>query len=315
MPKIKTSLSILKQSGPKRLVMEMAKYILSSNNRIPTLARQVDKVRYQKLIAYLTLNYWPDIREPQSFNEKVMYRMLFEDKNLYSIFFDKLDVRDYVTERVGKSVLPEIHYATNAPASIPFDSLPDSYVMKSSIGSGQNKVVDSKVEVDTEELRAMCHEWIDKDYYSTFAVKKGQYCFDFENIEPRIVIEERLHGHDQDIPRDYKFYVFDGSVEYIHLDHDRFGEHSRRFYDRNWNPQDFTVNFPLGPIVEPPEMLDEMIAIAEQLGEEMDFIRVDLYFTQEQKVVFGELTPAPGAGREPFDPQRKDFELGDLWKI
>jgi len=53
--------------------------------------------------------------------------------------------------------------------------------------------------------------------------------------------------------------------------------------------------------------------VAEKLGADFDFIRVDLYQPNGECVVFGELTVAHGSGEERFTPQEYDFKLGELW--
>jgi hypothetical protein len=94
---------------------------------------------------------------------------------------------------------------------------------------------------------------------------------------------------------------------------DRYEDHKRRFYDRNWNPLEFELKFPLAPTIERPNMLNEMIDVAEQLGQEFDFIRVDLYKLNNDRVVFGEMTVAHGSGGEQFRPEKYDYEFGSLW--
>jgi hypothetical protein len=56
-----------------------------------------------------------------------------------------------------------------------------------------------------------------------------------------------------------------------------------------------------------------MIEYAEVSGRgRLDYIRVDLYDTSD-KVYFGELTPTPASGTEPFEPREIDRFLGTLW--
>jgi hypothetical protein len=57
----------------------------------------------------------------------------------------------------------------------------------------------------------------------------------------------------------------------------------------------------------------EMIAAAQILGREWDFIRVDFYDTAE-RLYFGEMTLTPNEGRVRFRPQQFDEYLGSLWK-
>ncbi|MFD2091107.1 ATP-grasp fold amidoligase family protein [Blastococcus deserti] len=62
-----------------------------------------------------------------------------------------------------------------------------------------------------------------------------------------------------------------------------------------------------------PAALPARTAVAEVLGREFDFIRVDLYDV-DGAVWFGEPTPCPGGGLDPFDPGL-DRELGAAWVL
>lgn len=53
--------------------------------------------------------------------------------------------------------------------------------------------------------------------------------------------------------------------------------------------------------------------MAEALGRDFDFMRVDLYSIRA-RTVFGEMTLAPGAGWIPFLPQGYDAVLGSHWR-
>jgi hypothetical protein len=99
----------------------------------------------------------------------------------------------------------------------------------------------------------------------------------------------------------------------VQVDYDRFSGHTRTLYDQDWNPQDTELAFPKGEITEQPKTFEEMKKIAEKLGEDFDFMRVDLY-TINDDIFFGELTPCPGAGRDRFRPTCYDLELGQFWK-
>ena len=122
-----------------------------------------------------------------------------------------------------------------------------------------------------------------------------------------------MHDEDHNVPLDFKFFVFHGEVKYIQVDYDRHGNHTRTIYDSDWNALDSSLEFPKGPKTEAPEQLDEMIDIAETLGEDFDFIRADLYQPNGERVVFGELTVGPGSGIEQFNPRYYDFEFGSHW--
>ena len=86
--------------------------------------------------------------------------------------------------------------------------------------------------------------------------------------------------------------------------------HASRFYDRNWHPQPFVREaFPSGLQVEPPRNLSQMISVAENLANDLDFVRVDLY-SVAGRLVFGEMTLASGAGWIPFRRAAYDRTTG-----
>ena len=281
--------------------------ILMHRNIAPVFKSVFSQSLYEKLNKYPRLGYWPQIEEPRTFNEKVMHRKVYTNKEIYSTVEDKYSARKYVKEKYSDEILPDIYYITTDPQTIPFDELPNEFVIKATHGSGEILIVDNLSKEDNEEIRETCSEWISE----SGRPETNEYWYD--EITPRIIIEERLHDDEHDIPPDYKFFVFNGVVEYIQVDFDRFSDHTRRFYDADWNAQEFRYGDPLGPEIDEPKKLNKMTNIAEKLGEDFDFIRVDLYLLDNERIVFGELTIAPTSGSKPFYPQKLDFELGALW--
>jgi hypothetical protein len=57
-----------------------------------------------------------------------------------------------------------------------------------------------------------------------------------------------------------------------------------------------------------------MIEIAAALSAGFDFVRVDLFHTNE-RIIFGELTFTPLAGLLKFMPASWDGILGEKWKV
>jgi len=259
-------------------------------------------------LRFTTLNgYFFDIDNPSTFNEKIQHRKFHTHDSRYAEISDKYAVRSLVSEKIGDHILTNLHYVTDDPESIPFGSLPDRYVVKPNHMSGEIRFVDSNDDVDADEIKRQCDEWL----ASTYGQSMGEYWY--ADIPPRILFEEDLRDDDYSPPDDYKFYVFDGHVRYIHVDTNRFTNHRRRFYDREWKPQRFTLAHELAPVTPRPSRFNEMLEIAEKLGAGFDFIRVDLYEAADDSVLFGEMTVAPGGGTEQFTPTRMDAEFGEHW--
>jgi hypothetical protein len=252
--------------------------------------------------------YIPDFRNPRSFSEKIVHRKLFEQNPAFSLLADKWRVRDYVAARAGPQILNETYCVVSDPEDIAFARMPDKFVLKATHGSGWNIFVKNGAELDVEAAKRACRGFL----ASTFGLAENEHYY--RAIPPQIMAEALLSDGHGAVPPDYKCYVFHGRCHFIHVHFGRFVEHTSRIFDRDWNPQDVTLKYPLGPIVKPPENLPEMIGVAERLAAGFDFLRVDLYSIGGKRIVFGEITITPGAGHERFGPNAEfDFRLGALW--
>jgi hypothetical protein len=135
----------------------------------------------------------------------------------------------------------------------------------------------------------------------------------YKEIPPRIIVEELLQNENGGLPNDYKFFVFHGITRWTQVDSSRFFGHSRDVFTPRWNPLPVVFNHPRAATPPPPPRnLDRMFQIANELGAETDFVRVDLYDCGD-RVVFGELTNCPEGGGIEMRPAEFDLYLGQWW--
>ena len=271
---------------------------------------------------YLFLSYFYkhkrflSLSNAQSLNEKIQYLKLYGYEPLHKIVADKYKVREYVENKIGQSYLIPLLASSKLPDSILMKNLPNSFVMKANHSSGQVKVIHDKNNEDIEELIDTCKAWLSEDYYS-FS-KEPQY----KNIERRIIFEKLIADEAGNLPFDYKFHCFNGHVEFIQVDVDRFSNHKRCFYNRNWERLPFNWSpwkngkekFPLSEDIHAPKNINEMIVIAEKLASEFNYVRIDLYNCNE-KIYFGEITLHHGSGWERFTPLKYDKYYGEKLNI
>ncbi len=309
MDKIRNTIKILREYGLKSTIAQIKDHFLRGEGAKYT--KSVLGRRYHhKLYMYDRLGYWPKIRNPRTFNEKIMYRKLYTNKEIFSIIEDKWRVRQYVSDKIGSNILPELYYVTTDPETIPFDDLPNKYVIKPThLSGGAGFIIDGTSQVNESEIKDKCVEWLN----TTYGQIKEEYWY--SDIEPRIIIEEYIESEGRKAPNDYKFMIFHGEVKSIHVTYDRFDdlETKRNFYDPEWNPLDVKLYFSKGNGVSKPDNLEDMIEVAEKLGEDFDHIRVDLYSPDGNRIFFGEMTVAESSGGNPFEPRCYDFELGSYW--
>ncbi|WP_382305764.1 ATP-grasp fold amidoligase family protein [Herbiconiux sp. UC225_62] len=270
-------------------------------------------------------------RRPRTFTEKVRYKMLRDHRPLIVTFADKAAVRDHVASRIGPGRLPRMLGLVDDPADLRTLDLPESYVVKPTHGSGACIVVSPGAPADAsippagslwgythvrpeavaiDQLVATARFW-SAQLYGQGPNREWAY----GPVPRRVIVEEMLTGAGGGIPDDYKLFVFNGRCRFIQVDGGRFGGRTQDFFDTSWE------HLPLsgGPAwAEPspprPRRLSEMVAIAETLGQDTDFVRVDLYHLPE-RVVFGELTSYPAGGDSPFHPASFDAEFGREWVV
>lgn len=256
--------------------------------------------RFNKLISF---------SNPITFNEKIQARKVLDHNPLFTIAADKIASKDWV-----KNISPDIYIPTNLwigsdPSdieSIDFSLLPRDYVFKANHTSQTIEIIRNNNHLSIKKMKKLASKWLKHDQSSSL----GEWAY--KDIPRRVFIEEFL-DFEGGAPDDFKFFVFNGHVEFIQLDSDRFIDHKRNMFNRDWEDLDFEYSHQMRiPSPPKPIFLDEMIRISELIGQHFDFVRVDLYF-YNNKVTFGELTIYPGAGFEKFPRIELDKLFGKYW--
>ena len=275
----------------KKLIKKIIKYIV--NNLSDYWYAKIRFIRFH--------GYIPNFKNPRSFSEKINYIKLYKINELREKIVDRIWVRDYVKQKAQECKLIENLWVGKEFTKEVWNNLPQEFVIKGNHGSGMVKVVNKK-ENSFLEILDLTKIWMKTDY-----AKLGREWF-YNKVEPLIIVEEKLKFND-DIPPDFKFFCFNGKVEIVQVDTERFIKHKRDMYDRDFNILDVKYIFERGQKIEKPLRYDQAVKIAEKLSQDFDFIRVDLYLLDDA-VYFGELTNVPGNGVENFEPKSFDFELG-----
>lgn len=254
--------------------------------------------------------FWPRLRQPRTFNEWLFKQKVMLPKSTsFAPWVDKQLAKDFVSSALKNCSAPcrvakTLHHTSSADDAF-FRGVVPRCVIKGTHGSGMTILV-REPRLLTDEEKASLHEWLAHDYF--WGSREPSY----RHLTPAVIAEEFLPSGEQ-VPEDYKFFCFRGQVAFIQHDADRYGNHTRCLYSPDWRRMNVSKGIGCYEAdVPPPPDLASMLAVAECLSLEHDFVRVDLYQTDEG-VFFGEMTFFPGSGLSPFKPISFDESIYQQW--
>ncbi len=228
---------------------------------------------------------------------------------------DKYLAREYIEKHGYGEYLPKLLWDGQDPAEIPFDSLPKSFVIKSSTGSGNNIICKDKSTLDRKQTVKKLKKWLKEKYLPCY----GEW--HYEKIKPCIIIEEYLSDGENYVPVDYKLFCFNGldngDVGCIAVDLGRYVDHRRNIYDAEFNYlQQVSFGFERdeNAKIERPGAYDQMRRIAHDLAKPFPHVRVD-FFVIGDRFYIGELTFFNGAGYDMITPHEYNVQMGDWIKL
>ncbi len=263
---------------------------------------------------YMKLGRKLNLRSPERFTEKLqLYKIAYRNELLHKCV-DKYEVRQYVSSAGLPDILNELYGVYDDCKDIDLDSLPDSFVVKTTDGGGGENIIicKDKSALDRSAFYSVLESWKNKK-----DINPGREWAYTGISGSRYIVERMLENEDNPEAgiNDYKFLCFNGKPEVIVYDTDRYIGHKRNFYDIGWNRIDVSSDCPQCVNDIPrPAGLDEMLAVAARLAESFPFVRVDLYYVSG-RVVFGELTFYPWSGYVQFTPDSFDFRLGEYFDV
>jgi len=248
---------------------------------------------------YLQLKYLQrmhkllNLKDPQTFSEKLQWLKLYDRNPLYTTLVDKYAVKKWVGDKIGEQyIIPTLGVWNNFD-EIDFDKLPDQLVLKTTHDSGGVVICRDKKRFDKQSARLKLTKSLKHDYF--YHGREWPY----KNVPHRIIAEKYLLDKATQELRDYKFFCFNGYVDNVMVCVDRAkGNTKFYFFNKDWEllrlnergktaPADFTL--------EKPASVEKMFELAGILSKNIPFSRVDLYSCNNQ-IYFGEMTFYPQSG-------------------
>lgn len=262
---------------------------------------------YLKLIYRIRIGRKLNLKNPQTYTEKIQWIKLFDRNPLYTKLVDKYEVKKYVANTIGTQYIIPTIGVWESFDDIKFDELPEQFVLKCTHDSGGLIICKNKSQLDIKAAKEKIEKCLNRSYY--WHGREWPY----KNVKPRIIAEEYMEDTETQELRDYKFFAFDGETKalFIATDRQKKGEETKfDFFDSNFQHLPLINGHPNATIVpKKPVHFDEMKRLAGILSKGFPEVRVDFYEVNG-KIYFGELTFAHWSGLTPFEPEKWDYRFG-----
>lgn len=240
-----------------------------------------------------------NLDKPEFFNEKLLWLKYYRyNKDLLVIqCYDKYLVREYVKQRGCGEILNELYGVWDSVDEIPWDNLPDEFIIKKTNGSGNHVFKRKGQSFDIEAAKRLLK-------FSNYREHLGNITSGdlFAVANQQRYICERLLKPEKESEEvdDYKFYCFHGVPKYLLFIWDRVDktEYNVAFKEIDLDNDGALIDRseyrndaqPLE--IQMPGCYQEMLDCCRKLAAPFPFVRVDFY-VENGRPIFGELTFTP----------------------
>lgn len=281
---------------------------------IEKLAPLIPDKSYLQLKYRLIVGKKLNLKKPITFSEKMQWLKLYNRKPEYTVMVDKVKVKKYVEEKLGKEcVIPTLGVWEN-PDEINFDALPNQFVLKCNHNSGTGMCIcKDKNMLNIEKAKSDLRKGLKENYFL-----HGRE-WPYKNVPRRILAEKFMVDDREKELRDYKFFCFRGVPRLCQVISDRNTDEKVDFYDMEWHRLvglvGLSQNIHNSSIdIARPRSFDEMKRMATVLSSGIPFVRIDFYDIKG-KAYFGEITFFAASGFGIFRPDEWNERLGNLIEI
>jgi len=276
---------------------------------IEKITRLIPDKPYLKLVYRIRMGKKLDLKNPQTFSEKLQWLKLHDRKPIYTTMVDKYEAKKYVAERVGEQYIIPTLGVWNHFDEIDFDKLPDQFVLKCTHDSGGLVIVRDKKKFDRRAAKKKIEGSLKRNFYW-----KGRE-WPYKNVEPRIIAEKYIEDPNGSL-RDYKFFCFDNDILFMYVSEGLDNHETARISFFNLEGEQLPLKRldykSFDCALQLPPGFHNMKTVTRKLAKAINtpFIRIDMYCIQE-RVFYSEITFTPCGGMMPLDPPEWDAMLGE----
>ena len=238
--------------------------------------------------------------------DKLNYLLVYESPENKTKIVDKILLRNYSKNILGKDICAPILKIYNNIDEINLDELPDKFVLKCNHGSLMNIFCEDKSKFDLSKAKHKLRKWMNINY--------GLQSFEYQylNVKRKVFAEAFL---DNEIIN-YKFSCFNGEPKFIRVKGKINGTNLYNIYDLNWTSTNIELNnkfYITTDRFKKPINLQMMINYAHLLSSDFCYCRVDFY--EIKGVLYlGEMTFTPFNAQMEYKNRETEI-LGNLINI
>ncbi|MEO1160323.1 MAG: ATP-grasp fold amidoligase family protein [Pseudomonadota bacterium] len=264
---------------------------------------------------YRALGYLPSVGLPDTYNEKILWRKIFDRNPLIGSLSDKLRARQHVLETCPEIKAAEVLWSGSRAEDIPAQVLQDNVVVKTNHGSGFNLFV-QKEKLDRPSLNRKVNGWL---RHYPYGRKSGEW--GYRAVRPRVYVERMLCTEAQAEPIQMNFSTFAGQpvmalvmTGAVHgprqagifaADGQRFIGTPHHFLRKDQQlPQDFEL----------PKCFHKAAACAARLGQKLDYARID-FLALEDELFASEITFYTLGGYATYTDPETERLLSRAWDL
>lgn len=264
---------------------------------------------YLKLLFRLKTGKKLDLKNPQTFNEKLQWLKLHDRRPEYTDMVDKIEAKHIAAARIGEEYIIPTLGVWDSFNKINFDMLPNQFMLKTNHGGAGTGVIFCYDKNTFDKARAK--KILEKSLHEDIFINLREW--PYKNVKKRIMAETMLVPNAGEEIQDYKFYCFNGVPKVMLVSHGRFSKEGVCFdyFDMNFNKLPFEQGGPnSGLPIEKPIGFEKMKELAAKLSTGIPHARIDLY-NLNGKIYFGEITFFDSSGLAQFNPEKWNRIFGD----
>ena len=286
--------------------MKLRSALIKLHSKLFGRCKCISDRNFVKTAYFLSFGRLPSLSAPKTFNEHICAIKCADETLSYAPYADKYEARSYVAKTVGEQYLNPVLGIYGDPAQIPYDKLPDRFVLKCTHASGYNIIVRNKNELDVDRCNGQLKAWLCQNYYHVGRERN------YKNIKPRVMVDSYI-DHEGALA-EYKIFCFYGKPRLVDVNLFAGGGRKTGIFTTAWEAVPVTLGYKTcDELPAKPAQLNELLSVAAALSKPFPFVRVDLYLNQG-KILFSELTFTSGGGLVHFKPEKYDRIFGEFFE-